>query len=359
MQVFELLKLIDWFKSNIIDEGIITKYSKFSEKLTHNSNSGNNQPKQAYKAERQVLIEALEKINFNTLSIEQIDYLKKLSIAELFGEHGKRKIEQVLFENNLDIATAAKEISEYSKKLSQAQLTMNKINDALSQSFSIHENNEIPDDSILMRIYFQQESSISNMADFKKIGANWYDISRGIAMAIDKTPEDFIIIGASKGSIILDLLVATGIATTISKILLEGLKVADRTLDILKKSEEIKALKLNNRKIEEELKEEAKIAKDEGINIILIETVNQIGLTDGQGDIKNALEASITKLVEFTQNGGQVDFVQPEPKTDGVDVTSEIKSIDRVEMDKLRENIAEIRKLESKIKLLNAGGKIN
>mgnify|MGYP006179352477 CR=1 FL=1 len=93
----------------------------------------------------------------------------------------------------------------------------------------------------MMRIYFKDASSINNLSDLKKLGSTWYDIGRGIAMTQDKSPEDFVVVGAQKGSIILELAVAARIATSVSKILLETLKVAEKVIDILKKVEELKA----------------------------------------------------------------------------------------------------------------------
>src|SRR5690606_23216206 len=125
-----------------------------------------------------------------------------------------------------------------------------KLETAITENFEIdEEEDEIPDDSVLMRVYFQNDVSIDNLTDFKKLSAMWYDIGRGIAMAQNMSPEDFNIIGAKKGSIIIEMAVAVGLATTVSKILLEALKVADRYLDILKKVQEVKGLKLANKQI--------------------------------------------------------------------------------------------------------------
>ena len=108
-----------------------------------------------------------------------------------------------------------------------------------------------------------------------------------------RNPEDFKAIGAEKGSIIIDLVVIVGIATVVSKILLEALKVADRVLDIKKKVEEIKALKLSNAKIEKELQKEVEIEKEQGLNSILESTIAELGLSvEKQGDKIGALKKS-------------------------------------------------------------------
>ncbi len=163
-------------------------------------------------------------------------------------------------------------------------------------------------------------------------------------MALNQTPEDFRVIGAKKGSIIIDLAVAVGVATAVSKILLEVLKVADRVLDIRKKVEEIKSLRLSNKKIELELKKEADTERDNGIKLIVEETINQLNINrENEGDKITAIEKSVKKLIEFTENGGQVDFVQND------------KIIDdnlRQENQLLKGNIEEIRKIENKMKFI-------
>jgi hypothetical protein len=174
----------------------------------------------------------------------------------------------------------------------------------------------------------------------------WYDIGRGVAMAKNMSPEDFHIVGAKKGSIIIEMAVAVGLATTVSKILLEALKVADRYLDILKKVQEVKGLKLANKQIETDLKKEALLEKESGINFILEVAVKDLQLDPNQqGDKINAIEKSIIKLIEFTKNGGEVDFVQSNTE-------EEYDNDVRKDVEKLNENISEIRLLENKIKLL-------
>ncbi|MDR0803209.1 hypothetical protein [Fluviicola sp.] len=265
----------------------------------------------------------------------------------MFGNKGVDLIENTLVKNALDLATATNNIKTETDKLGQAVATINELKTTLSKSFTITETeDEIEEGAVLMRIYFQNDVALNNLADFKKLAEHWFDIGRGIAMAQDKSPEDFRIIGAEKGSIIINLAVAVGIATTVSKILLEALKVADRVLDIIKKVEEIKALKLSNTKAEKELQKEAETAKEQGLKSILESTVAELGLNQGaQGDKINAIELSIKKLIDFTQNGGMVDFVQPKES----DTTE--KGI-RDANTKLVSNVREIRKLETKTKVL-------
>lgn len=347
MQITELLKLTEWFNKNIIENKVAIKYPALYNQMNANIRRNNNQQFIPFESQKESLIESIEGINFQTLSLEQINFLEKLKITELIGKPGVDKIEEILIKNNLDIATATNKIKESSDIIAKAQTIIKELQTTLYKSFDIEENGEIENDKVLMRVYFQNDVAIENLADFKKLSATWYDIGRGIAMSQDKSPEDFNIIGAKKGSIIIEMAVVVGLATSVSKILLESLKVADRFINVLKQVEELKNLKLGNKKITLELKKEAEKERDVGTNTILKNAITDLHLnTEQQGDKVNALEKSIKKLIDFTQNGGVVDFVQPteHEEEDNAEIRRDIK--------KLKTNISEIRLLENQIKLL-------
>ncbi len=351
MQITELLKLTKWFKDNVISKKIPTQYQQLFNVMNQNVRANNNQPRQPFENQKESLIKSLKTITLNHLTLEQIRFLDQLEVTNLLGATGIKNIEAVLFENNLDIATATNKIGDFNTKIANAQTALTEIEATLSKSFSIEVDNEIPKDSVMMRVYFQEESSIKNISDFKKLAATWYDIGRGIAMAQNKSPEDFYIIGAEKGSLIIEMAMAAGLATSVSTILLQGLKVAERSIEILKKAQELKTLKLNNKKIEQDLVKESEKERENGINIVLESAINDLGLKKEQdGDKITSLEKSITKLIDFTQNGGAIDFVQP----DGVEEEEQKENNVREEILKLRDNVREIRSLENKIKMLES-----
>lgn len=352
MQIEELLRLTNWFQVNIVDEKIPSLYQLLYAKMHNNLRRGNNQAKLPFEVEKNNLLNALAEVSTDSLTLEQISFLRENDILYLLGDNGIKQIEAVLFENSLDIATATNKINEFTQKLNVGVNKLAELNATLEKSFSIENIDYIPENSVLMRVYFRHEVAIENIVDFKKLAATWHEIGRGIAIAQNKTPEDFRIIGAQKGSIIIEMAVLTSLATSVSIILLRGLKVAERVIEILTKVEELKTLKLTNKKIESELKKEAEAEKKNGIQSILDSVVEELGLsTKGQGDKVSALKKAITKLVDFTQKGGAVDFIEPE--------NDEGKGDENLREDilELRGNIEKIRGLEEKINLLES--KIN
>ncbi len=343
MQVYELIKLTEWFEENVKGKQIPNKYEQLFQVISQNANARNNQPQQPFETQKEALLSALSSVSFDTLSIEQINLLEILEIKDLLRQSGVEIVEDILFKNVIDIASAATKIQENTNKFNKSVTRFEQFKSSFSGIFEIEEI-ESNEDNVFMRIYFQGDSSINNISDLKKLSSTWYDIGRGIAMANDCHPEDFHVIGAQKGSVVLELAVAATIATTLSSILLAGLKVAEKVLDVLKKAEELKAMKLQNKKIATDLIKEAEQEKKEGIETIVKETIEKLGIdTTNGGDKIASLEKAVKNLVGFTENGGKIDFIQP------TDQGGEKESPEKNGLVEFRKNCTEIRKIERKI----------
>lgn len=162
---------------------------------------------------------------------------------------------------------------------------------------------------------------------------------------INMSPEDVKVVGATKGSIIIELAVVASIATTMSGIILAVLKVAEKILDIRKKAEELRGLKLKNDKLSKELEKEAENEKKDGIEQITADIAEKLKINaNGDGDKVKALDTAVKNLVNFIEKGGVVDFIVPE---EGVSEEGEEDS-----NAELRVAFQEIRQLEKKIELL-------
>jgi hypothetical protein len=227
--------------------------------------------------------------------------------------------------------------------LSSGIQVSNSIRQDLSSIIAEEKDDNIND--ILIRISFKSDAYIKSFTDLKKWSNLWYEIIYGITLAHNLTTEDVKIIGAAKGSIILEFLSIVAIATTISKILFAALKVTEKILDIRKKAEEIRELKLKNDKLANEIEKEAENEKSTGVDTIINSLVEHLNIKkDSDGDKIAALSKSIMNLIDFLERGGEIDFVIPQN-----DDNTESKNTD---FNNLKLSFAEIRKLESRILLL-------
>jgi hypothetical protein len=203
---------------------------------------------------------------------------------------------------------------------------------------------------VLVRVAFTGGAAMKNIVDFKKWGAEWHDIGRGIAMANGISPEEIRVVGAKNGSIVIELAVGLAIAKIVSAIILESLKVAERVLEIQAKAEQVRSMKLSNDKIALDLEKEAEAFKADEVNRITEQVTEQLGLKPKQeGDKVVALTGSIKKMVNFIESGGEVDCVVPDEKSPGDgEENQELKK----DVAQLRAALAEIRALESRVKRL-------
>lgn len=345
MQVEELFDLTNWIQREIVTPGVITLYQNLLAVL--NQNAQPSQTKLPFEEQKEALFTALRTVPLSDLSSGQLELLETIGIAKNVADEGIKSIEDVLFRNALDIATAVSKITTSIESLSKGVQWATQIKALLADIIS---EDVIRDtsDGVLMRVHFQKEAHLSNLSEFKDWGKTWYEIGRGIAMANGAAPEDIKIVGASKGSIIITLLSTYGIAKTTSAIILEALKVAEKVYDLKKAAQEVRALKIGNDIAEKALEKDALDVKELGISKIIADAIQQIGLdTKNSGDKVNALESSVAKLVDFIEKGGEVDFVVPDEVEP--DETNKENDPNTKTREELRVIFREVRLIERKI----------
>jgi hypothetical protein len=339
MNVAELFALTHWINEEIKGKQILERYQSLQNILQANTNP--NRTQQPFEAETKELLAAVSAVALESLSAEQVDFLRRIGIGDYVGPEAVQKIEDILFRNALDSATAAQKLGEMVDQITQG----------IQKSDHLAENltGIVPPEPrlagrVLVRVTFVKEAAITNVVDLRNWSDVWYDIGRGVAMINDAPPEDIHVVGAGTGSVIIELAVAYGVAKVIAAVILQALTVAEKVVDIRKKAEEIKNLKLSNAKIATELKDSAEAEKKKGIEAITEDVSGLKRKKDGvEGDKVVAFERAVTKLVDFLEKGGEVDCVLPEEESEQGEgpKAGEIKQ--------LRATFREIRLLETRL----------
>jgi hypothetical protein len=344
MHVIELYQLTEWIDAQVRGEKILKKYQVLQSILKQNA--APNQPQQPFESQKDDLIAAIARVTLNRLSIDQLDFLRRLKIAPHVGEEGIADLEDNLYKHVIDIATSAANIQriidDINYGLEKSELIKKGLTDCV-------ELGPAEFDEVLIRVSFSGQASLLNVADLKKWAGIWYEIARGITMAQDLSPEDVRIVGAKRGSIVLELAVVYAFALTTSRIIILALNVANRVLDIKKKAEEIRGLKLTNDNLAKEMQKAAAEEKAGGVEKIRKDIAAELKLNiETEGDKVTALNKAVADLVDFLEKGGEVDFVMPqEPESEETEEKETTQTRKR-----LRVAFEEIRKLEHSVKLL-------
>lgn len=165
MEVTELYELTKWVEEKVTPEGddnLLDKYVHFIEAM-QNSQGGN----YPFELQREALEDALERINFLSLTREQKNFLEKINVLQALGLPAIKKIEDILTRNNLDIATAISKIQEMHTNLEEGIGKLNAIRDGLEDYIS-DDHDEFPvQDGILTGISFVENASIHSVYQLK------------------------------------------------------------------------------------------------------------------------------------------------------------------------------------------------
>lgn len=283
--------------------------------------------------------------SLHELTNEQVRFLDCIGIGPYLGAEGASGVEDILIRNPLDLATVASRLTE----------RLESIRDGIGRSDRLAQDlqgcvvvSESLGDGILIRVKFAGDASVENVVDLKDWSNVWHGIVRGITMAHGASPEEIRVIGASQGSLIIDLAGPETFAITVTGIVFGALRVAEKVVQIRKQAQEVKGLKLSNQKIAKELESEAKKVEASGAEEVTAEFTAKLNLDPAKsGDAITALGRAISDLVRFLRQGGEVDCVLPEQTEE-----EESQSPDRQE---LAQNLHQIRELERRLRELEAG----
>lgn len=348
MEVQELNRLAAWYVGHF--SRFTGLYQNLINSIQHNANQANKTPLEPHLGD---LLKYLNGMDMSVLSIQQINLLEELGVAQWIGREGARNVEAIVKTSDYDPATAVSQLNAGFGPLSNFHAHFTAYINAVSQlQMNNPEEYESEKGRVTVRVGFQKEAKISNMTELKAESQDWYDIIYGLSLANNEAPEETKITGATKGSIILILAATVGVTKMLAVISGHVSKVAMHGLTVLHSIEDLQKKKLLNAAIEEQLMSQVQKNKEEALDQILTEL--KPALPDASGDKIPALTRSIKKLLEFNEKGGNVDFVEPDekdaPEGDGATVDGQARPFEAV-----RAAIRDYQEIRESIRLLTDG----
>ncbi len=334
MNVVELYNLAKWVNKEIEGVGLLNHYQELYGALRTQAR----RIKTPSEEQKNGLFKILKSIDFTSLTKDQEAFLDKLDISSAIGLHGIEDIESTLFRNQINPAIREQEFRRLINRLDLGISKMTEIAIVL-KGYVRDEIGEYQDE-VLIRVGFLGNASMSNVEDFKDWGEKWYFIGRGIAMAHGVSPQDIKIVGATRGSIILELLTDPEIAETVGRIILWSQEFIKNYLVIKKLMASAESSKLKNNPITETLAKqlaEFETHSEDDVNKIAESLIKGLKLKENvSGDAINELKKSIIILFDFNKQGGEVNLITHKQAEDS---------------DK-KDKLAEIRKIAKDIKVL-------
>ena len=161
------------------------------------------------------MIELLRSVTFDSLSTVQVDALITVDIYQNIGAEGAARVQKIV-DNTMDMANAASETAEMRKALDLGVQQVVALDNAIDPFDQLVDQYEAPD-SILARVAFTNDASINDLNEWRMWSQELYLIGKGFAAAEGKNPQDVEVVGASRGSIVVEIAAWVGLYILINK----------------------------------------------------------------------------------------------------------------------------------------------
>ena len=348
MNVIELFELAEWYKSDFRE--MHKHYNTLHAVLQNNATQPTQQP---VEEPLENLVAFLSGMDLGKLSLQQLKLLEQLGVGNLVGKVGAAYVVSTVKTATYDPSTTQHKIEAAMQRVSEAEEQLSAYASAVTELGIEPDTFEDVEGRIIVRIGFREDASIKNMSDWKSSSEDWYNIVRGLAMVAGEAPEDTKIIGATNGSVVLVLAATAAVTKLLAMISKHITGIAKNIISVGIARENLRQQKILTKTMETEFTKLEKKTRGDGIAAINKDLAKMVS-KDAQGDIKSALEKSITKLLEFGESGGDVDFVAPpeaEP-SEVEDENMELADEALAEIENIRDLILEYQEEREAVKLL-------
>lgn len=334
---------------------ISQRYNALKKKLDHNKSQPQKEP---LREELDGLIEDLEAMHFDLLTNEELDLLGSLGVLQYLGHQGALFVSETVRTGDFDPASAASDISIAAQVLNSTQSKFDQTRTQLRELGLERDNGEGElIDLPLIRVRFKDGAAVDDVALLKKWIVNWFDISRGAALAAGETPQSVKVVGASNGSVIITLGTIASVTMILAVIAKNAGRIAREYLSIANDIEDLRQKKHLTKVIEDELKQQQTRLHETGVEDTLSEIRETVPQMIEQ-EVDNALRKSIEKYFSFYKQGGDVDFIPPRSGTEDAEEGEEDQGViaqiqaHADENDRLVDLIENVRAQQAEIKQL-------
>ena len=180
------------------------------------------------------------------------------------------------------------------------------LNEQYSTTTSISET------KCLTRLKFHNDAAINNVVNLKDWSKSWFTIARGFSMAVNQKPQDFEIIGADKGSLIIDLMLNIEVVKLITETLTSMAELATQLTALKMAIDGVKALKGKMdedtyNKMLQQVTENVTKDEKEIVQKVVEHLKNEELILDQT--CQNELVSAIRELTKFNQKGGSLNCI--------------------------------------------------
>ena len=291
------------------------------------SNSLRNNRQQSVTKEKDQLFESLRLFDQLSLTYSESNLFLVLGYGDYVGSSAVNDIKTILYDENFDPQGAIQKIEAKHTAFKQFVEMIRNLQAALKKVPTLKDV-ALKKGEALLEITFTDKAAVDNIVDFEEWIDSWTKIIRAFSELVGEKPESSRIVFVQKSSpMIVDVATACSLVLMMGKAVDCVLGRVEKYLNIRKQVEEIKKLKLENKKIAKDLAAEADSFSEKSAQEIAEE------LSSGKepkpnGEVINGLSLSIRKLFVFIDKGGRVDCPSSDDKDNDIsDIFKEVREL--------------------------------
>ncbi|MBO2663279.1 hypothetical protein [Shewanella algae] len=329
MLLSEMISLNSWIADKESLFQPIAKLAKLQQILNSNiqaraPNNRQSQAIQSFTEEKNEAIAAIRRLKLTELSKDQITCLSVHGADEYMGDLAAQRLKNAFRDEVHDHAYLAKKVAEAHSSLSQARAKIAEVSKFLMPyTNEIQEANYL-EDKARFSIIFKDGVKIDSLKDLELRSKEWSVIMHGIGVALDVPPNEFKVLGARNGSLVIDLFMCAAAIVPIGFILNRSLAILERFALSMKRLDAIYELDIEDPAFKE-IEDEIKATNEKYFNLKKLVSAKSIAKEilderecpeDKRPEAESHLESSVRKILNHLRKGGDLDAFVPHAKTD-------------------------------------------
>lgn len=332
MLLDEMTNLNKWFTEKESHYEPIAKLAKLQSILqanvqVRNPNNRQPQPVQSFSNEKNDAIESLRNYKLSELSGDQITCLAVHNSDQYMGDIAADKLLNIFRDETHDLAFLAQEVAKIHEalntaktKISEASKFITPYSNALSEATYLQEKARLS-------IIFKDGVKVVSLDDLEARSKEWSKIMHGIGVALDIAPNQFEVLGARNGSLVIDLFMYAPAIVPIGFILNRSFAIIERFAISMKRIKGIYDLDMTD-PLFQEIDEEIKTINEKYFSHKKMVSAKKIAddildkaecPEEKRPEAQTFLESSIKKILNHLRKGGDLDAFIPHSDEEGTE----------------------------------------
>ncbi|WP_017630872.1 hypothetical protein [Vibrio sp. 624788] len=276
-------------------------------------------PIQPFTEEKNLALDAIKTLSLSELSNDQIACLSLHNADQFMGIDAYNHLESIFKNEVHDLAHLASEVKKAHSALAQAKAAINTVAQSMTPYAKLIEEAQYLEDQARFSIIFKEGVQINSLKDLETKSKEWNNIIHSIGVSLGVPPNEFKVLGARNGSLVIDLYMCAAAIVPIGFILSRSISIIESFAISMKRLKAIYELEIDDPAIKE-IDEDIKAISEKYFSHKKLVSAKKIAsqildetecLPENRPEAESNLESAIKKILNHLRKGGDLDAFIP------------------------------------------------